>query len=421
MVKQERDHDHEEEDDYLDTLLQEAIDEVNARSFGRQVPHEEMISSDEESENESDSLPSLKFVDAVQQIQHEMVSSDKGIGNGDSTSSPVHLDAIQQKSGNKRKRRAPKQSFDDHFNDLMAFKAKYGHCDVSQRGEDAYLGKWCVGLRVSYKKMQNNQKPTKKVSDEQIQRLIDAGFKWSIRGGPKVGSVFDDHFNELMAFKAKYGHCDVSQRGGDASLGRWCSVVRGSYKKMQHNLKPQTKLSDEQIQRLSDAGFKWCLQKKEKELTSNKTFDDRFNELMTFKAKYGHCDISQRGDDASLGQWCSVLRMSYNQIQHNQKPQIKLSHEQFQHLNDAGFQWSLRNVGADFDDRFNDLMAFKAKYGHCDVSKLGEDASLGIWCKNVRASYQKMQNNQKPTKKVSDEQIQRLIDAGFKWSLRKVG
>ena len=36
-------NDHEAEDnDYLDTLLQEAIDEVNRRtcSFGRQVPHD---------------------------------------------------------------------------------------------------------------------------------------------------------------------------------------------------------------------------------------------------------------------------------------------------------------------------------------------------------------------------------------------
>ena len=198
MVKQERDHDHdhEEDDDYLDTLLQEAIDEVNARSFGRQVPHEEMISSDEESENESDSLPSLEFVDAVQQFQHEMVSSDKESEIFSSTPSAqihilpyptgtlptrIHIDAVQQKSGNKRKRRAPQQSFDDHFNDLMAFKAKYGHCDVSQRGEDAYLGKWCIGLRVSYKKMQHNQKPRTKLSDEQIQRLNDAGFKWSLQ------------------------------------------------------------------------------------------------------------------------------------------------------------------------------------------------------------------------------------------------
>jgi hypothetical protein len=292
MEKQEQIDDHEEDDDYLaDTLLQEeAIDEVNKRtcSFGRQVPHEKMISSDEESENDSDSSPlefvdavqqvphekmissdeesendsdssSLEFVDAVQQFQHEMVSSDKGIENGDSASSPVHLDAIQQKSGNKRKRRAPKQSFDDRLNALMAFKAKYGHCDVSTRGEDDSLGKWCSQLRVSYKKKQHNLKPQMKLSDEQIQRLNDAGFKWCLQKRELTSNkTFDDRFNDLMAFKAKYGHCDISTRGEDASLGMWCNNVRVSYKKIQSNQKPNMKLSNEQIQRLNDAGFKWC-------------------------------------------------------------------------------------------------------------------------------------------------------------------
>ena len=93
-----------------------------------------------------------------------------------------------------------------------------------------------------------------KLSGEQIQRLNDAGFKWCL----KVRSAFDKRFVDLMAFKAKYGHCDVSQRGEDASLGQWCSELRVSYKKMQNNQKPANKLSDEQIQRLSDAGFKWC-------------------------------------------------------------------------------------------------------------------------------------------------------------------
>jgi hypothetical protein len=46
----------------------------------------------------------------------------------------------------------------------------------------------------------------------------------------------------------------------------WCTVVRVSYKKMQNNQKPHTKLSDEQIQRLSDAGFKWCLGEAKKNL-----------------------------------------------------------------------------------------------------------------------------------------------------------
>jgi hypothetical protein len=109
--------DQEEDNDYLDTLLQESIDAVNRRSFGgHAVRH--------------------------QQVQQEMVSSDEEESDNKSSSS-VHLDAVQQTSGNKRKRRVPIQSFADRFNDLMSFKAKYGHCDVSQRGEDASLGKWC--------------------------------------------------------------------------------------------------------------------------------------------------------------------------------------------------------------------------------------------------------------------------------------
>jgi hypothetical protein len=177
--------DHEAEDnDYLDTLLQESIDAVNSRScsFGdhavryhQQVQQEMALSSDKDSKNDSTSSECVRVrvVDALQQFQHETVSL-----------------------GNKRKRRAPRQSFDDRFNDLMAFKAKYGHCDVSCTGENAFLGAWCSKLRVSYKKIQNHQKPNKKLSDEQIQRLDDAGFKLSLNLG------FDDRLNDLMAFEA---------------------------------------------------------------------------------------------------------------------------------------------------------------------------------------------------------------------------
>jgi hypothetical protein len=207
----------------------------------------------------------------------------------------LQVDEVQQTSGTKRKRRAPTR-FDDRFIDLMAFKAKYGHCDVSQRGEDASLGKWCSKLRSSYKKMENNQKPKMKLSDEQIQCLNDAGFNWSLVR--KVGSAFDDRFNDLMTFKAKYGHCDVYTRGEDASLGKWCTHLRGSYKKMENKKKPLTTLSDEQIQRLNDAGFKWFLQKESSRLY--KKTDDRFNDLMAAKAKFGHCEVSYTGENASL-------------------------------------------------------------------------------------------------------------------------
>jgi hypothetical protein len=245
--------------------------------------------------------------------------------------------------------------------------------------------------------------------------LNDVGFKWCL-GRRELTSMktFDERLNDLMAFKAKYGHCNVSKNGEDASLGKWCCELRGSYKKIQSNQKPRKKLSDEQIQRLSDAGFMWCLGRRN--LTSFKTFDERFNDLISFKAKYGHCNVSHHaGDDVSLGQWCCVLRWSYKKMQNNQKPRTKLSDEQIQSLNDVGFKWSLQKVWSCFDERLNDLMSFKAKYGHCNVSQHGEDASLGQWCSVLRMSYKNMQNNQKPIKKLSDEQSQRLTDVGFMW------
>ena len=151
--KVEEQSDHEDEDnDYLDTILQESIDAVNRRSFGghdihrhQQAQQEIMVlSSDEESENDSSSSE-RRVVDAVQQFQHEMVSSDEESENDSTPSAQVQVDAVQQKSGNERKIPAPNQSFDKHFNDLMAFKAKYGHCDVSRTrtGDNAKLGRWC--------------------------------------------------------------------------------------------------------------------------------------------------------------------------------------------------------------------------------------------------------------------------------------
>jgi hypothetical protein len=260
-----------------------------------------------------------------EQTRLPIADATRNASSTNDSSSPVHVDAVQQKSGNKRKRNAPIKSFDDRLNDLMAFKAKYGHCDVFRTEENISLAKWCSGLRGSYKKMQNNHKPKTKLSDAQIQRLNDAGFKWSLKPG------FDERFNDLMAFKAKYGHCDVSTKGENASLGQWCSQLRVSYKKIKNNQKPSIKLSDGQIRRLNDAGFKWSL---------NSDFDDHFNDLMSFKAKYGHCNVSQNGENISLGKWCSALRGSYKKMQNKQKPRSKLSDEQIQRLNDAGFKWS---------------------------------------------------------------------------------
>jgi hypothetical protein len=100
-------------------------------------------------------------------------------------------------------------------------------------------------MRGSYKKIQNNEKPSYKLSDEQIQRLNDAGFAWVSPDYKPIS--FDTRINDLEAFIARNGHCNVSQRGEDSSLGTWCCAMRGSYKKENPKQREAKLLSDEQI------------------------------------------------------------------------------------------------------------------------------------------------------------------------------
>ena len=107
------------------------------------------------------------------------------------------------------------------------------------------------------KKMRNNEETiVAGLSEENIQRLKDVGFDCN----PKKQGIpcsFDKRFDQLEAYKAKHGHCNVNTKSSDdKSLGQWCSKVRQSVKKMRNNEAPiVTGLSEENIQRLEYIGF----------------------------------------------------------------------------------------------------------------------------------------------------------------------
>ena len=230
--------------------------------------------------------------------------------------------------------------------------------------------------------------------------------------GPRAGTKsFDDRFQELMEFKQRFGHCNVCSRSREySSLGIWCSNLRTAYRIIRKGEAPtRYKLSDDNMQRLENAGFKWSF---------ISTFDERFDELMEFKDKFGHCNMSSRSNDYRyLGIWCSHLRAAYKSIHKGETPNIKLSNENVERLENAGFKWRLKN--STFDERFDELMEFKDEFGHCNVSSISKDyLTLGQWCSSLRQSYRKIQKGETPNNKLSNENIKRLEDAGFKWSLR---
>jgi len=111
-------------------------------------------------------------------------------------------------------------------------------------------------LRASYAKVQKGETPHQKLTDDHIRRLDGAGFKWSLILPRKT---FDEHFEELLKFKQKFGHCNARQIKSSEyfSLGHWCSDLRTSYKRIQKGETPRIKLALGNIRRLEEAGFNW--------------------------------------------------------------------------------------------------------------------------------------------------------------------
>jgi hypothetical protein len=216
--------------------------------------------------------------------------------------------------GKNKRKRSCSVSFDTRIHELKVYKAANGHCNVPQTGKDTALGQWCNELRVSHKKIQNNQTFRTKLSDEEIQCLNDLDFTWN-----RYAS-FEMRIHELKVYKAANGHCNVPTTDKDAYLGRWCSQMRGSYKKM--------KLSDEEIHCLNDLDFTW---------NHYASFEMRIHELKVYKAANDHYNVPTTGKDASLGRWCREKRRLYKKKE--------LSDEAIQCLNDLDFTWIKSSLG----------------------------------------------------------------------------
>jgi hypothetical protein len=364
--------DHEEDNDYLDTILQESIDAVNRRSFGghavrhQQAQQEMVLSSDEESEN--DSTSSELVVDAVQQFQHEMVSSDEESENdslsservcvvnvfqqfqqemvssdeeseNDSTPSPTQVDAVQQKSGNKREQTAQSRFKKGKWLESLAKVVKYkedtGNCNVPRKWKkDPTLGKWVHFQRRQFRLRQLNRH--NHMTDERIRKLEAIGFEWN-RGTNSLPSYIrlyeqnkelsahtglgasENHVAEAAAMSSSEEPADVPQ----------IAVVDGE---------EQVKASSSERVCVVDA-----VQQFQHEMVSSDKESEIFSSTPSAQIHilpYPTGTLPTRIHIDAVQQKTGNKRKRPAPIQ-------------------------------SFDDRFNDLMAFKAKYGHCDASQTG--------------------------------------------------
>ncbi len=155
--------------------------------------------------------------------------------------------------------------FDKRLEELKAFKAKYGHCDVLHSSnhypDHRSLALWCKNIRNAWRKINNNENPRRRLTEHHIQRLNDIGFKWNLKLGVS-DHIFAERFKELMQFKVAYGHCNVENVDDvkyRTTLLTWCKTIKLTYQKIRKNENTKNRLTQQQIQSLTDIGFEWDL------------------------------------------------------------------------------------------------------------------------------------------------------------------
>ena len=93
-------------------------------------------------------------------------------------------------------------SWEDRFQELKAFKAKFGHCRVTQRSKDNFRLFLFVKQTREYKKRNTGRSI---LTPARIIQLDDLGFEWSPQPSrAKKGKTFDERMEELGSFKEKF-------------------------------------------------------------------------------------------------------------------------------------------------------------------------------------------------------------------------
>jgi len=262
------------------------------------------------------------------------------------------------------------------FLELAEFKEKHGHCRVPDDWkENRSLGRWVTRQRRKFR--------LGKLLSE-CKRLLDQlDFEWK-PGQSHLVERWRKYYEELKAFKRRFAHCRV-RRGWQENgpLANWVLKQRGEFR--------LRKIWPERKRLLDQLGFEWNVRAE--------SWKKRYEELKTFKRRFGHCCVPQgRQENKALASW--VLK------QRGKFCLRKIWPERRRLLDQLGFEWKVH--AESWRKRYEELKAFKRRFGHCRVpEKWKENRPLGSWVVMQRWEFRR--------RRFSPERKRLLDQLGFDW------
>ena len=266
-------------------------------------------------------------------------------------------------------------AWEERFVELSQFHREHGHSNVPYSYPlNPRLGWWLTTQRRYTNKG--------RLSRERVERLSALGVVWNV-----TDAAWQQRYEELVAYHRAHGHSYVPLHTGHAQLSDWL--------RSQKSLHAAGKLVAERVARLTQLGVQW-------QDFRETLWEKRFRELKAFREHQGHCNVPSTCD---LGSWLSVQRQF--------RRQGRLSDERIGRLTELGVQWALRRSpqrAGGWDGRYDMLVAFQARHGHCDVPADSEDG-LGRWLVAQRVAHTKGQ--------LAPDRRERLEQLGVVWDTKE--
>ena len=213
----------------------------------------------------------------------------------------------------------------EDYDRLVAYQNEHGTCVVRGQTEDRRsLRAWTQKQRERQSLPDGNNGKLPWYFAHLLDKL---GFRWKT-----TEDVWEQHYQDLVEYQKEFGHTRVP-RGYKAnpSLAHWVKRVRHDGNKFKENPTSVT-ISAAQIQKLDDIGFVWE--------NLNRSWNERFEELLEFRQKHGHCATHKESNvSKKLLQWCQNTRAHHNAFLLGKK--TTMTAERKKQLDDLGFPWEL--------------------------------------------------------------------------------
>ncbi|CAJ1951438.1 unnamed protein product [Cylindrotheca closterium] len=148
-----------------------------------------------------------------------------------------------------------------------------------------------------------------------------------------------------------------------------------------------------------------------------KQWQAQFRKLVQFKLVNGHCCVPHSySSDPILARWVKRQRYQYKKFR-DCDPTSTMTTRRIQELESIGFVW--HSHASAWQEKVNDLMAFKQRTGHCNVpSHYAENAALSTWVKCQRRQY-KLYVSGSTSSTMTLERFQLLKSLGFVFDIQK--